>query len=887
MRTATARRTSDSTDARLRAVVGRFLHMDERALDGRTALTAYGLDSLSALELVATLEDEFSCELPEWLLTDCPDLASLAEAIDGGTASVAPDAQFVRDAVLPEDVRPTRAYHAGAPTRILLTGGTGFLGAYLIRTLLDETDAEVVCLTRPSGQTAARRIRHNLEAYGLWSPDAAARVPEVDGDLAARALGLDCELYEELAETVDTVYHAGADVNWVTSYGGLRQPNVVGTRELLRLACTARPKAFQFVSSLSVCYAVGGPAVVTETTDMLPHAADLTLGYAQSKCVAESLVRQAAARGLPATIVRPSLIVGDAATGAANTDDLVAVLLKGCIEMGAAPDLDWVFDAVPVDVVARAVVRAARQPVVGLQTYHLTHPRPRHWRECVLWTNLFGYPVVLEPYHVWIERLRECSTRPGHPLHGLRGFFLRQVAGRTAPEHLEAHTRSRVDCSHARRLEADTAVVYPALDAELFDRYFQHYIARGHLATPSRPVGEERSPRRAHRWDTPAWFETALRAHFGDQAIRVTSLQRLDRGSEHSVIGEMTSWRRKSRTGLFDYRVGYQSGAAARQLDVVVKVKPVDTDVLDVAESTAAMCDASVSKALAQVRGQIGVTLCHLREVAIYAHADPRLRRHMPECYATWEQEEERSWGVVLERLHDMEIMNAADSLPPWHHEAIAAAIDGLAQIHAVWLGRRSELSAQPWIGHVVDSQNAECLVPFWRALGSHADSQFGRWAGPGLVRAHRTLVDTVGEWWPALEALPQTLIHHDFNPRNLGLRRQRGELHLVAYDWELATIGAPQRDLAEFLCFVLPDDVSAERLADLVERHRRRLEQVSGVVLDARAWAAGFASALADVLVARFSFYALITRVRPQLFLPRVVRTWWRLHQLSRGASQ
>ena len=236
----------------------------------------------------------------------------------------------------------------------------------------------------------------------------------------------------------------------MTSYGGLRQANVAGTRELLRLACTARPKAFQFVSSLSVCYAVGGPAVVTETTDMLPHAADLPLGYAQSKCVAESLVRQAAARGLPATIVRPSLIVGDAATGAANTGDLVAVLLKGCIEMGAAPDLDWVFDAVPVDVVARAVVRAARQPVVGLQTYHLAHPRPRHWRECVPWTNLFGYPVVLEPYHIWIERLRECSTRPGHPLHGLRGFFLRQVAGRTAPEHLEAHTRSRVDCSRAR-----------------------------------------------------------------------------------------------------------------------------------------------------------------------------------------------------------------------------------------------------------------------------------------------------------------------------------------------------------------------------------------------------------------------------------------------------
>ena len=299
----------------------------------------------------------------------------------------------------------------------------------------------------------------------------------------------------------------------------------------------------------------------------------------------------------------------------------------------------------------------------------------------------------------------------------------------------------------------------------------------------------------------------------GDQAIRVTSLQRLDRGSEHSVISEMTSWRRKRRTGLFDYRVGYQSGPAARQLDVVVKVKAVDTDVLDVAETTAAMCDASLSKALAQVRGQIGVTGCHLREVAIYAHADPRLRRHMPECYATWEQEEEQSWGVVLERLQDMEIMNAADSLVPWHHEAVAAAIDGLAQIHAVWLGRRSELSAQPWIGHVVDSQNAECLVPFWRALGSHADSQFGRWAGPGLVRAHRTLVDTVDEWWPALEALPQTLIHHDFNPRNLGCAGKEGSCTWwpTTGNWPPSAPAARPRRVP---CFVLPDDVSAERLA-------------------------------------------------------------------------
>ena len=48
-------------------------------------------------------------------------------------------------------------------------------------------------------------------------------------------------------------------------------------------------------------------------------------------------------------------------------------------------------------------------------------------------------------------------------------------------------------------------------------------------------------------------------------------------------------------------------------------------------------------------------------------------------------------------------------------------------------------------------------------------------------------------------------LIHNDFNPRNLALRREVGGWRLCAYDWELATIGVPQHDCAEFLCFVLP----------------------------------------------------------------------------------
>src|SRR5260221_8786615 len=133
----------------------------------------------------------------------------------------------------------------------------------------------------------------------------------------------------------------------------------------------------------------------------------------------------------------------------------------------------------------------------------------------------------------------------------------------------------------------------------------------------------------------------------------------------------------------------------------------------------------------------------------------------------------------------------------------------------------------------------------------------------------------------PALDAAPQTLIHNDFNPRNVCLRSVEGGWQVCAYDWELAAIGTPMRDLAEFLCFVSPLDVGRARIVDLIDRHAGRFAAGAGVPVDRAAWHAAFGAALAEILIDRLSVYAMVHRVRPQRFLPRVLRTWSALHSL------
>ena len=137
-----------------------------------------------------------------------------------------------------------------------------------------------------------------------------------------------------------------------------------------------------------------------------------------------------------------------------------------------------------------------------------------------------------------------------------------------------------------------------------------------------------------------------------------------------------------------------------------------------------------------------------------------------------------------------------------------------------------------------------------------------------------------MGRWWRGLEKDPRTLIHNDFNPRNITFRETGAGLCLCAYDWELATLGVPQHDLAELLCFVLTPRSTADEVDHSVELHRASLERATGRSIDSARWRAGFELSLDDLLINRFGMYAMIHTVRPLLFLERVVRTWWTIHE-------
>jgi len=864
---------ADGLERALIAIAARCLRLPTHAIDPAAPLTRYGLDSLTALELAEAVAMETGLELSEDAFIDAPSIQTLALQLLL-QHPVAADADRLQTRMRADAVLDVEISAHGLPPAntgvFLLTGANGFLGTHLLRELLAGGAREVVCLVRaPNDEAAADRLSRAMTNYGVTLPAGCVRV--LAADIAAPQFALPPAAYAALARTAGTIVHCAAEVNWAASYEMLCAANVEATRALLRFACTGVAKPFHLVSSVAAGYSSRDTAPFDEETP-IAEPSGLHLGYAQSKWVAERLVEAARERGLPATIHRPSLIAGHSRTGAGNDDDLFARMLRGCAELGHAPELDWPLDACPVDFVARAVALVASSSEQGPRVVHLRNPHPACWTEAVLWMNLRGYAVRLEPYDVWAERIRrEVST--DHPLHALRAFLLHKPhgeGGRYLPElYARPHVRE-LQAAASLAVLAERGASCPRLGARLLERYFERWTAHGlvRASDRTRPVSHEDED------DVRQRLAPMLRQYFGEPDLRIEAANVSAFGSDHSLIGELASWRAGSRYAMQSCRVDLV-GANRRpaRLDLVLKTKLPDATVLDVMADTAALCDPELGRAFSAYREQSEFKGAHARECGLYASADGALREHMPVCFGT--MTEGGSTVLVLEQVIRTVLANAVDDPSRWTRDCTEAALTGIAHVHGQWWGQAHALDL-PALRPAVDA-GPEALA-WWDALSAHAVRWLWPWLGPAACAAHERLVDRFAATRGWMAKQPLTLIHGDFNPRNLAIRHTALGPRLCAFDWELAGIGLPQRDIVELLCFALDPERGEQEAPRYLEFARLALQRAVRRDITAAWWHAGVRAALADFGVTRLPMYFLAHRFRPQGFLQRVAQCWWRL---------
>ena len=380
-----------------------------------------GGHSLALADLASRLSKAFDITIPVARLAGDPSLAGHLEVVrsvrDGQTTAVQTDLPTIlqADSILDQELQPPSASMCplNRASTILLTGATGFLGAFLLNELLESTSAQIVCLVRfnnPSNDDKAAgvvRLRRNLLDLGLWRDSIMDRVEILPANLAQGLFGLSSEVFEDLADRVQVIVHAAATVNLVYPYAALRNANVGGTREIIRLACRGGA-TLQYVSTNGVLPASNDPWPEEARIDVGDVPAKVPDGYGQTKYVAEQLVHEAGRRGLPVRVYRPGTISGHSSTGSTNAWDLLSALIVESVLLGYAPLIPgWRAEMTPVDFVSQAIITLSNNVDTPQRTFHLGDRNPAETNAHFEDLEKLGYPTQRLDWDDWVTRWTE------------------------------------------------------------------------------------------------------------------------------------------------------------------------------------------------------------------------------------------------------------------------------------------------------------------------------------------------------------------------------------------------------------------------------------------------------------------------------------------------
>ncbi len=306
------------------------------------------------------------------------------------------DISIQKQSILAKTIENARA--------VFLTGATGFLGAHLLAELSKQTSCCIYCLVREqSDNMALEKLYHCLRTFGLsasWSGD---RIIPVCGDLGKPNFGLPQETYKMLCEKVDILYHCGANVHHIYTYEQLRNENALSTAECIRMAATGQPKQLHYISTASCVsrFDENGNGLESEPSEIPPNGFG---GYELSKWVSERLLCKAAQQGLFVRIFRPGNITGHSQTGMCVPQFNHALLFaKGCMQMGAAPDLKMKLEMTPVDILSKAIITLSARNSLQTIIFNMSNPNEMTWKQYFGLFSEKGVPVKMLPYKEWRE----------------------------------------------------------------------------------------------------------------------------------------------------------------------------------------------------------------------------------------------------------------------------------------------------------------------------------------------------------------------------------------------------------------------------------------------------------------------------------------------------
>jgi thioester reductase-like protein len=415
-------------------------------VDPQAALTALGGDSMTVIQIVATLNKQIDVVLND--VYAHPTVAGLTEALlrkhhdEVNKPELFAKRVAEMDALLDNrmllapqlsEYERRSAEVLGAllpapadsePDCVLLTGATGFMGAHFLHHLLHRSQARIVLLVRagtpPAALERVQTVYRQQHGEPISEPER-QRIEVLCGDAAAPRFALAESDWSRLLESVSDIIHLAARVRHSGDYAAFEKDNVVAVEQVLACARGGRRKRVHFASSTAVAHGhYAEPPLVRLYTEFDRRPAPrYNNPYSKSKVAAEQLLERARDDGIPVNIYRFGNVLFHSRTGRFQhnvVENGIYSLIRAFAVLGCHPDsprreLDFGF--VEQTTAAFFAIFGATRLENG--NYHVFNPHCLSVNEVCDGLASIGYPMERLPLNEFVRRVdtAECKERHG------------------------------------------------------------------------------------------------------------------------------------------------------------------------------------------------------------------------------------------------------------------------------------------------------------------------------------------------------------------------------------------------------------------------------------------------------------------------------------------
>lgn len=320
---------------------------------------------------------------------------------------------------------------------------------------------------------------------------------------------------------------------------------------------------------------------------------------------------------------------------------------------------------------------------------------------------------------------------------------------------------------------------------------------------------------------------------------------------------------------MLDLKTKDQKGVIHNQ-QLLFKSKALDEEVIKGLHVIAASIDPELSNQIQLCKSNLEYKNCHLKETEIYGFLNKNKFTNIPQLFGEYADLGREIHIIIIEYLDPgkIKIINSENAPWKWNEFLIKKAIHAANESHILFKDHLTDFKFsntvfEPWRSNSLYNKLVEILI------NEEKDS----------VRKKElaALINCSLELKKLSEMIDvqKTIIHNDFNPRNIAINSNDKP---IIYDWELAVLNYPHRDVIEFLTFTLPDDFSKEMLFDHLNYHYSLQLQTNK-----KKWFEAYYYSTLELIISRILFYEVAGIVVKYEFSKRILNNAFKiLHMLK-----